>query len=139
MRLVKGAKETFGWVTVQQNRAITIPLAAWERYGFRAGEQALFLRGSRTSGGFGISTRRLLAGAVIADTEQRILGYGVFSPERKIYVPEGLHLEPGSRLLTAFGSGLALGLISKGPIYKEALRHPELENGKEQFDEDRTA
>jgi hypothetical protein len=30
------------------------------------------------------------------------------------------------KLLVVRGSGLALVFISKGPIYEEALRHPEL-------------
>jgi hypothetical protein len=135
MRLVKGAKETFGWVTVEQNQIITIPLAAWKRYGFFVGEQALFLRGSRTSGGFGISSQRLLPCALFAGAEQRALGYTEFLSEREVVLPECLHADPGCRLLTVFGSGLVLGLISKGPIYEEALRHPELEGGEGIFDE----
>ena len=135
MRLVKGAKETFGWVIVQQDQAITIPLAAWERYGFFVGEQTLFLRGSCTSGGFGISSQRLLACAMFTGLEKRALGYAELLPERKVVLPESLHTDPGCRLLTVFGSGLVLGLISKGPIFQEALRHPELEGGEELYDE----
>ena len=36
-------------------------------------------------------------------------------------------MQPGDRLLAVRGSGRALGFVAQGPIYDEALKHPELE------------
>ena len=58
-RLVKGGKWTYGWVIVGAERRITVPPQAWHKYGFQAGEVAVFVAGSRTSGGFAISTLQL--------------------------------------------------------------------------------
>jgi hypothetical protein len=35
-------------------------------------------------------------------------------------------LKPGDRLLTVRGSCYGLGFVARGPIYEEALQHPEL-------------
>jgi hypothetical protein len=126
MRLVKGAKETFGWVIVGDGREVVIPPVAWERYGFQAEQEAIFIAGSRKSGGFGLTSRELLAGSSLPTLANRILGYGMFNIDREIRIPEDIPFNPGDRLLTVFGSGLALGFISKGPIYAEAIKHPEL-------------
>ena len=74
-RLVKGAKETFGWVVVGADREVVIPPEAWNRYGFQAGEEAVFIPGSRKSGGFAITTQKLLDGFVLSMGEDRIWGY----------------------------------------------------------------
>ena len=127
MRLVKGAKETFGWVIVGIGRKITVPLKAWERYQFRAGEEAVFITGSRKSGGFGLTNHNLLSKFTVPLSEKRLLGYGRFNPNREVVIPENISVQPGERLLTVFGSGSALGFISRGPIYEEAVQHPELD------------
>jgi hypothetical protein len=36
-------------------------------------------------------------------------------------------VRPGDKLLTVRGSCYGLGFVAKGPIYEEALQHPELE------------
>jgi hypothetical protein len=132
MRLAKGAKETFGWVVVGADREIIIPPGAWERYGFQAGEKAVFIPGSRTSGGFGLASQNMLAGLAIPIAQNRIQGYGRFSAKREVRLPESIPAYPGDRLLSVFGSGHALGFISRGPIYEEALRHPELDEFKKE-------
>ncbi|MBU1661091.1 MAG: hypothetical protein KKD28_06425 [Chloroflexi bacterium] len=126
-RLVKGAKETFGWVIIGTDRMIVIPPDAWERYRFQAEEQAIFIPGSRKSGGFGLTNHKLLKGFCFPVDENRIWGYGWFRQNRGVRIPEHIPVNPGDRLLTVFGSGLALGFIAHGPIYAEALKHPELE------------
>jgi bifunctional DNA-binding transcriptional regulator/antitoxin component of YhaV-PrlF toxin-antitoxin module len=40
---------------------MTIPPEARREYGFRVGDVLLFLRGSRRSGGFGVSTLRQMS------------------------------------------------------------------------------
>ena len=127
MRLVKGAKETFGWVVIGTDRKIAIPPRAWKRYGFKVGEEAIFIPGSRKSGGFALTNRDLLAELDTPIAEGRILGTAHFTPQREVRLPVSIPRGPGDRLLTAFGSGHALGFISRGPIYQEALQHTHLE------------
>ena len=127
-RLVKGAKWTFGWVIVGPERQVAIRPEAWDEYGFRVGERALFTPGSRTSGGFGISTPALMAAASgkMGGTGLRALGRSRFG-DRRVTVPPEVDLAPGDRLLTVRGSGRALGFVARGPIFEEAKTHPELE------------
>jgi len=35
-------------------------------------------------------------------------------------------VKPGDRLLAVRGSRYGLGFVAQGPIYEEALKHPEL-------------
>ena len=44
----------------------------------------------------------------------------------RVRVPEEVGVRPGDRLLAVRGSGWALGVLAQGPIFAEALRHPEL-------------
>ena len=60
-RLVKGGKWTYGWVVIGPEGEITIPPEAWREFGFQAGDEAVFIPGSRRSGGFAISTPELMA------------------------------------------------------------------------------
>ena len=127
-RLVKGAKWTFGWVVVGPERGIAIPPEAWREYGFRAGDEAIFTPGSGKSGGFGIGTPALMAeaSAKTGGVGLRELGRGRFG-EGRVGVPPQVGVEPGDRLLTVRGSRYGLGFVARGPIYAEALKHPELE------------
>ena len=126
-RLVKGAKWTFGWVIVGSNRDIIIPRGAWDEYNFKVGNEAIFTLVSKKSGGFGISTLALLkkANKKMKGEKLKELGRSTFN-ERYTILPEELDYKSGDRLLTVRGSGFALGFIAKGPVYNEALRHPEL-------------
>jgi hypothetical protein len=128
-RLVRGGKWVYGWVTPSMERKLAIPIQAWIDYGFEAGEQAIFLRGSRRSGGFSISTPRLLACTFgrILGSEVRTLGLGRFGKSRTVFMPQEICLEPGIRLLAVKGSRSGLGFVAQGPIYQTARLHPELE------------
>lgn len=126
-RLAKGGKWVFGWVTVSDTGAIRIPPEAVAWYGFQPGERAIFLRGSVTSGGLAISTERLWP----ADFGNpaccnRVIGQGVIEIDYLVALPPVAGAEPGTRLLAAFGSGNALGLLAHGPIYELAETHTEL-------------
>jgi hypothetical protein len=55
-RLVKGGTWVYGWVVVGRQGEIIIPPEAWREFGFQAGAEAVFVSGSRRSGGFAIST-----------------------------------------------------------------------------------
>jgi hypothetical protein len=127
-RLVKGAKWTFGWVVVDPEREIAIPPEAWDEYDFQAGDVAIFTPGSRTSGGFGISTSTLMT-----EASGKMRGAGMHELGRGrcgdgwVAVPPDVDVKPGDRLLTVRGSRYGLGFVARGPIYKEALKHPELQ------------
>lgn len=125
-QLVKGGKWVFGWVIVGLQGQLAIPPEAWDEYGFQAGEEAVFLPGSRSSGGFGLSTPRLLA-PTAGRPQPRILARGQIDENDLIVIPPVVGIQPGSRLLAVRGSGRALGFVAQGPIYDEALNHPELE------------
>jgi hypothetical protein len=116
-QLVKGGKWVFGWVIVGRHRELVIPSEAWEEYGCQPEEEAVFLPGSRTSGGFGLSTARLLA-QMAGPMQVRVLARGHIGGDGLIVVPPALGVQ---------ASGRALGFVARGPIYDEARNHPELE------------
>jgi hypothetical protein len=122
-QLEKGGKWVFGWVVVQPGTKITVPPEAYREYGFQAGEEILFTRGSRRSGGFGIG-RAEKAPALL---RKRVLAQGWMGRRGQVVLPSEVEAQVGDQLLAVRGSGLALGFLAQGPIYEEALKHPELE------------
>lgn len=114
----------FGWVIVGPGNEAPIPPDAYREYGFQAGEPVVFILGSQRSGGFGLGRRE---GPVLFPIRSRILEEGVLGEEMKVRLPRAFQLQPGEKLLAVRGSGLALGFLQRGPIYEEALRHPEIE------------
>lgn len=123
-QLVKGGKWVFGWVVVGQQHEIQIPPAAYHEYGFQAGEPIVIIRGSQRSGGFGLGRQAIVIQSPI---RSRILAEGRIGENMRLYLPQALEIQPGKRLLAVRGSGLALSFLLQGPIYKEALHHPEIE------------
>jgi hypothetical protein len=127
-RLVNGGMWTFGWVIVGRGGEIVVPPEAWAAYGFQAGMEAVFLRGSRTSGGFAIGTPDSI-GAVGGKTSR--IGESELCRSRfgngQVIAPRETGVTRGDRLLTVRGSRCGLGFVARGPIYMEALGHPELE------------
>lgn len=128
-RLVKGAKWTYGWVLVGQDRTINLPPQALSDYGFHSGDEAIFTPGSTRSGGFGLSTPTLMHKATqrLNGTLLKKLARGRFNKCGRVAIPPEIGTQPGDRLLTVRGSCYALGFVTKGPIYNEALKHPLLE------------
>jgi hypothetical protein len=124
-QLVKGGKWVFGWVVVSPKREIHIPPEAYAEYGFRTGEEVVFLAGSRTSRGFSIGRPEKSASSKIP-LEGRAVGRAKIGPSGIVELPAGTGVLPGERLLAGRGSGLALGFIRQGRIFEEALRHTEL-------------
>jgi len=122
-RLVRGGKWVYGWVIVGPGPALPIPPAAWRKYGFQAGGEALLLRGSRTSGGFGLAN----AARIPAYLATRVLGRARFDEDGRAALPASAPVQPGDRLLAVLGSGYALGFLARGPIYQAALEHDEIE------------
>jgi hypothetical protein len=97
-----------------------VPQDAWSEYGFEAGQEALLLKGSQTSGGFSLGTEegigQTLRGRQLARTS---FGHG-----RVVSIPREADIEPWQRLLAVRGSGRALGFVAHGPIFELALKHP---------------
>jgi hypothetical protein len=125
-QLAKGGKWVFGWVIVGLRQEIRIPPEAYIEYGFQPGDPVLLLRGSKTSGGFGIGRRERLAQAK-TNLSQRAFCQGVVGEAGCIALPPEVEVKPGDRLLVVRGSGMALGFLQRGRIYEEALKHPEIE------------
>ena len=124
-QLVKGGKWVFGWVIVGPAGELSIPPDAWDEYRFQVGDEVTFLPGSRRSGGFGLSHPRLMDDAS-GPLAARTLARGRIEEGRWVLVPAVVAVQPGDRLLAVRGSGRALGFVTRGPIYEEALRHPEI-------------
>ncbi|RQW04547.1 hypothetical protein EH223_07165 [candidate division KSB1 bacterium] len=59
-QLVKGGKNTFGWSKVNEHGKIAIPPDAFDEYKFSAAKNAYLFSGSKTSGGFGLTTLNML-------------------------------------------------------------------------------
>lgn len=122
-RLARGGKWVFGWVIVGPGLELPVPPDAWRRYRFRAGGEVVLLRGSRTSGGFALAE----AARLPAHLATRLLGSGRFIGDGRAALPASVPVRPGDRLLAVLGSGHALGLLARGPIYELALSHDEIE------------
>jgi hypothetical protein len=127
-RLVKGGKWAYGWVLVGPQGELAIPPSAWQEYAFCEGQEALFIAGSRRSGGFSLSTPALWGerAALLGRGSLRLLGRAVLGAGR-VCVPAAVGVCVGQRLLAVRGSCTGLGFVARGPIHEEALRHPQLE------------
>lgn len=145
-QLVKGGKYVFGWSKVHSEGKIIIPPEALEEYGFQSGEKVILMSGSKTSGGFGITSPRLLEGSPMSaflgelpqlsefrmhegtwiEHNKRFFSW-LRMQEGYIVVPlktlEKFGAHPGNSLLSVRGSGLALGFLIKGPLYKLAQKY----------------
>jgi len=128
-RLVKGGKWAYGWVVIGPEGQMTIPPEAWREFGFQAGDEAIFTPGSRRSGGFAISTSELMAEVSerLEGAMMRVLARGRFAEGGRVAMPPEVGVQPDDRLLAVRGSRYGLGFVARGPIYEEALKHPELE------------
>jgi hypothetical protein len=122
-QLAKGGKWVFGWVVVGKRRTIALPPQVYREYGFQEGDEVIFLRGSKRSGGFSVGHVEKIPPLF----EKRILARGHVGRQGRVTLPPETGVRPGDRLLAVRGSGLALGLSAQGPIYELALKHPELE------------
>ncbi len=123
-QLAKGGKWVFGWCVVRLNGEIRIPPVAYAEYGFQPGESVIIIRGSRRSGGFGIGRPAKLANSPLGS---RFIVHATLGADGQVTLPPEAGVQPGERLLSVRGSGLALGFLQRGPIYEEALNHSEIE------------
>jgi bifunctional DNA-binding transcriptional regulator/antitoxin component of YhaV-PrlF toxin-antitoxin module len=150
-RLVKGGKFIYGLSRIGPEGDIVIPPPAMKEYGYAAGDRVIVMSGSRTSGGFGLTQKRLLEKSELSVLVEKLPGLMSFqSSEAETIANQGrlfswtvirkgglvklplktladYGLKPGDRLAVGRGSYLAIAFIARGPILEEALKHPELE------------
>ncbi|MFX1594474.1 MAG: hypothetical protein ACFFBK_00255 [Promethearchaeota archaeon] len=150
-QLIKGGKYIFGWSKVGRKGKIKIPPKAYEDYNLKMDKYAIVFSGSKTSGGFGLSSVRILKNTMmkeILEQNTTLANYETQEGEiikfkNKKYswvkIREDGTINLSKRTLKAFeinyndfllsgrGSGLAIGFIAKGPIFNEAKKHPEIE------------
>jgi hypothetical protein len=125
-QLVKGGKWFFGWIVFGPNGEGPIPPTAFDEYGFGPGERVIFLRGSQRLGGVGVARRETLTLCRVP-LFKRAFGESLIDKNRRVIFPTKAGCQKGERLLVVRGSGWALGFLQRGPIYEEAVRHPEIE------------
>jgi hypothetical protein len=121
-KLAKGGKWVYGWTVVGPHRDIVIPSDACTEFGLHKGDELIFFPGSRLSGGFGVTTERLMRPPM----HLHELGRAEMEKDRRVVPPPSIDLAPGERLLIVRGSRMALGFVAHGPIYETALSHPEI-------------
>jgi hypothetical protein len=124
-QLEKGGKWVFGWVVVNTYLKFQIPREAYDEYDFMTGQELVFIKGSRRSGGFGVGRFE-----TINSNEymvKRIIAKTIMCTNRQISLPNKLEVKPETRLLAVRGSNYALSFLVQGPIVELALMHPEIE------------
>lgn len=149
-QLVKGGKYVFGWSTVEDNGKIVIPPEAFSEYRLTSYRTGILMPGSKTSGGFGLTTLESLRNSPLSGILERCPELATFQVSEgqtvechgKIYCWVTLHgnsfsvpietlkhygVCPRNALLVVRGSGRALGFIVRGPIVEEARKYPEIE------------
>ncbi|MGD9117749.1 MAG: hypothetical protein PVJ08_03315 [Dehalococcoidia bacterium] len=150
-QLVKGGKFVYGLSRIGPQGDIVIPPQAMKEYGYAAGDNVIVMSGSRTSGGFGLTQKRLLekselkamvealpglmnfriAEAETIENEGRFFCWTIIKDGGCVNLPDSTladyGLKAGDVLAVGRGSYLSIAFIARGPILEEALKHPELE------------
>ena len=122
--LIKCDKWVFGWCIVNDDMQILIPPLAYEEYEFQEGETALFIKGSKKSGGFGVARQPVVSAMPFF---ARIFYQGGIGENGIIHMPEMLECKPTDKLLVVRNSKTVLGFIQFGPVVEEAKNHNEIE------------
>ncbi len=149
--VARGGEYVFGWSKVGTTGRIVIPQEAMKEYGLHEWQKVILMTGSRRSGGFALTTPRLLRDSPLSTVLSRFPRLGRFQmPEARVVrvgrtalcwttieeggyiaLPEGTLREyeimAGDHLLAVKGSAVALGFAQRGPIVEEVLRERELE------------
>lgn len=146
-QLSKGGKYVFGISVLDSHLCVRLPPMAMEEYGIAGGDDVILFTGSKSTGGFCLTSRRLLADSPLKHllTEcpaaakdaaclefVRYKGRGYcraqlddegripFTPQALAY----LGLEPGCRLVAIRSSNIAFTLGAKGPLMEKAAAYP---------------
>ena len=152
-QLVKGGKYVFGWTVLNEDFKIRIPDEAYDEYELNKTEKLIIISGSKTSGGISItSPHRIINSGIsnilrsleyskdsdeffikdlkIVKSNGRSFCWTYLSKNKQIILSKDIlihyNLEVGRKMLAVRGSGIGPGLITRGLIYDEALKHPDL-------------
>ncbi|MFW9935999.1 MAG: hypothetical protein ACFFDU_10935 [Candidatus Thorarchaeota archaeon] len=123
---MKGGKWTYGWVFIDSQGCVPIPPQAWVEYDFSVEDEYLVFPGSRTSGGFSITTRRRLKHRIPMPVMTGVVFEGQYCLRFSLPLLAQLKVNIGDRLLVVRGSGFALGFVKQGRIVDEAEKHTDL-------------
>jgi hypothetical protein len=147
---VKGGKYVFGWSRVGEDGRIIVPEEALQEYHIDTGERVILMSGSTTSGGFSIARKSLLAqsslsnilarfqdvvefqtgeGELVNVGNRRLCWTIIGENGQLLLLPDtlmGFGIRPGDYLLVLRGSYLGIGMAVKGPLIKEAGKHPDI-------------
>ncbi|MBN1176496.1 MAG: hypothetical protein JXA51_02315 [Dehalococcoidales bacterium] len=150
-QLVRGGKYVYGMSRIGSNGKIVIPPEAMREYRYKDGDYVILMSGSRKSGGFGLTQKKILekselntilkqlpalADYKIPETEiieqgGRLFCWTVIRDGGRITLPiqtlADYGLKPGDLLAVGRGSYISIAFIARGPIHDESMRHPELE------------
>lgn len=150
-QIVKGGKYIFGWSLVREDGNIQIPDEALEEYGFIPGEKVILFSGSKTSGGFIVTTKAHLQRSKISISLKELPTLAEYQiPEGetimykgRVYCWTGLKpggklaltnttlslfgVKQGDHLLVIRGSHVGVTMAVKGPIIEAAKQHAEIE------------
>lgn len=125
-QLVKGAKWCFGWVVVTPMLRLLIPPDAWDEYGFRFGEDALFLPGSKRSGGYGLTSPRLLAeysDSISLGLSKQLLAKGCFG-NGVVFLPLELKVKTRRTFAGCARQWSSIGVADQGFDLCRSLQTP---------------
>jgi hypothetical protein len=149
-QLVKGGKHAYGWSEVSATGKCAVPSDALEEYNLKPPCKLFLLPGSKSSGGFAVTTASLLTNSVLArllDENPKLASFQL--PEGETILINGkpycwtrlktdgcitvplkalkqYGINAGDHLLSVRGSCFALAFCVKGPIIEEAKKHPNL-------------
>jgi uncharacterized ubiquitin-like protein YukD len=150
-QIVKGGKYLYGWSRVGNQGKIKNPPEAFDEYNLKLEKYAILFSGSKTSGGFGLSSVRILENSImneLIDNNTSLANYEIpegeiisfknkkycwlkIHEDNNIILPErtlqAFGINKNDILLSGRGSHLAIGFIAKGPIFNEAQKHSEIE------------
>lgn len=147
-QLTKGGKYIFGWSLIRQDGVIHLPPDALSEYGLTDATKVILISGSKTTGGFCVTSQDLLASSklkhILKDlpglTVKRTVPAGTFLPYKgrhyawvplaadgSIYLPEQalsfLKLKSGDRLMSIRSSDISFTMGVKGPLIEKGIAH----------------
>lgn len=149
-RLVKGSKHVYGWSKVTQKGRIIISNKALAEYTFKPNNKLILLPGSKSSGGFALTTIALLEKSPLSSIlsknpklakfqisqgetvkiNKKHYCWTTLNQDGSIIIPEKTlneyKINLGDLLLSVKRSKLALAFCVKGPLIAEAKKHPNL-------------
>ena len=150
-QLNKGGKYVFGWSIIGSNGQIVFPDKILEEYNLTLGENVILMSGSKRSGAFSLSSKKLLKNSslskILKETPQlanytidegssvkykgRFYCWLKLHENKSIYLPQKTldiyNIKEGDMLLSIRGSNIAFDFAIKGPLVERAKEHNDIE------------